>query len=181
MLVKQVRLYTILLTLLLAYHHPGMPGTGGTVPILNPMAAAFTPRSRTATIANATSPASDTPTVRPASPHPSTPPSLERFARGVRELKSSGLSNKERLGILHDQRRQLLSHMTTAKTEIDQLEGRLQREESIEGSQDILNQLKELNGLHEWAGHKWAGPGEEMADLEAEIAMPGSRGEFWGL
>lgn len=29
---------------------------------------------------------------------------------------------------------------------------------------------------------RWAGLGEEMTDLEAEIAMPGSReDEFWGL
>ena len=154
MLVKKVRLYTMLLKALLAHHDSGTAGVGGILPTLNAMAASFTPRSQTATTAGPASPASDTPTVRPATTRPSTPASLERFARELRELKSSALSNKERLGVMHDQRRQLLSHMTTAKAEIDQLEGRLQGEMSVDGSQDILNRLKELNGLHEWAGHK---------------------------
>ena len=155
---------------------------GGTSLGLNPMAASFAPRSQTATAASLTSPASDTPTVWPVSAHHSTPPSLERFASELRELKSTELSNKGRLAVMYDQRRQLLSHMTTAKAEIDQLEDRLHREESIDGSQDILNQLKGLNGLHEWAGSKWAGLGEDIAELEAEIAVPGSKeDEFWGL
>lgn len=156
------------------------PGMGSTFPTLNPMAASFTPRSQTATTAGLTSVASGAPTERPASPRRSTPPSLERFARELRELKSTGLSNTQRLAEMHDQRRQLLSHMTATKAEIDELEGRLEREESIEGSQDILNRLKELKGLHEWAGHKWVGLEEEMAELEAEIAVPGED-EFWGL
>lgn len=109
---------------------------GGALPKLNPTAASFTP------------------TVQPASLRLSTPPSLERLARELKELKSSGRSNKERLAVAHDQRRQLLSHVSTAKVEIDALEGRLQREESIEGSQDILNRLKELNGLHGWVRQK---------------------------
>ena len=121
-------------------------------------------------------------TPQPAGPRPATPPSLERLARELKELKSSGLSNKQRLGVLHDQRRQLLSHMATAKSEIDGLEVQLEREESIEGSQDILNRLQERNELHKWAGRKWRGLGDEVSDLEAEIAMPGSRrDEFWGL
>ncbi|CAF9938393.1 MAG: hypothetical protein ALECFALPRED_007676 [Alectoria fallacina] len=160
----------------------GTPRMGGALPVLNPMATFFIPHTQAATIAGPTTSASDTLTVRPASHRPSTPPSFERFARELRELKSTGLSNKQRLAVMHDQRRQLLGHITTAKAEIDQLEGRLQREESIEGSQDILNRLKELNGLHGWVGYKWAGLEEEMADLEAEVATPGSReDEFWGL
>ena len=131
-----------------------MSGVGDTVPTLNPLAASFTPRIQAARNAVPTSPASDAPTVRPAIPRPPTPPSLERLARELKELKSDGLSNKQRLAVKHDQRRQLLSHMTTAKAEIDGLEDRLRHEESIEGSQDILNRLKELNGLHGWAGHK---------------------------
>lgn len=154
---------------------------GSTLPTLNPMAASFTPRNQTAATAGLTSSASsDTPTVRPASPRSSTPPSLEGLARKLEELKSKALSNVERLEEIHHQRRQLLSHMTTAKAEIDQLEGELQSEESIEGSQDILNRLRELRDLREWVGNKWAGLGEEVAELETEIAVPG-RDEFWGL
>ncbi|CAD6568095.1 MAG: hypothetical protein ASARMPREDX12_001064 [Alectoria sarmentosa] len=160
----------------------GTPRMGGALPVLNPMAAFFIPHTPAAAIAGPTASVSDTPTVRSASQRPSTPPALERFARELRELKSTGLSNKQRLAVMHDQRRQLLSHMTRAKAEIDRLEGRLQREESVEGSQDILNRLKELHGLRGWVGYKWAGVEEEMADLEAEVAMPGSReDEFWGL
>lgn len=158
----------------LAEHDTGTRGTGSNLPTLNPLAAPFTPHGQAAHIAGPTSPASDTPTVRPPSPHRSTPPSLERFARDLRALKSSStLSSRERLARMHDQRRQLLSHMGSAKAEMEELEGRLVREESVEGSQDMLNRLKDLRGLQEWAGHKWAGLGEEMADLEAEIAMPG--------
>ena len=135
---------------------------GGNTPTLNPTAATFTPR--------------------PASPRPATPPSLERLARELKELQSSGLSDKQRLGVLHDQRRQLLSHMATAKSEIDQLEVQLGREGLIEGSQDVLNRLRELKELHKWAGHKWRDLGDEISDLHAENAMPGSRSdEFWGL
>lgn len=156
----------------------------GSLPTLNPMAASFTPRSQTTATAGSTfpesAPASDTPTVRPASPPSSTPPSLESLARELEGLKSKGLSNAERLEVIHDQRRQLLSHMTTAKTEIDQLEGNLRSEETIEGSQNILNRLRELRELREWVGHKWTGLGEEVAELETEIAVPG-KDEFWGL
>ena len=181
-LINKGRLYSILFTSFLAHHDVGMRGIGGTLPALNPMAASFAPRRQNATAAGLTSPASDTPTVRPVSAHASTPPSLERFASELIELKSTGLSNKQRLAVMYDQRRQLLSHLTTVKAEIDQLEDRLHREESIDGSQDILNQLKELNGLHEWAGSKWAGLGEDIAEVEAEIAVPGSKeDEFWGL
>lgn len=157
MLANEVRLYTSFLIPFLTYHDLAMRGTGGTLPVLNPMAASFTPRSQPTTIAGLTSPAppaSNTPTVRPASPGSSTPPPLERFARELRELQSSRLSSKQRLAVMHDQRRQLLSHVTTVKAETEQLEDRLQREDSIEGSQDILNRLKELNGLQDWAGHK---------------------------
>ena len=129
---------------------------GGALPVLNPMAAFFIPHTPAAAIAGPTASVSDTPTVRSASQRPSTPPALERFARELRELKSTGLSNKQRLAVMHDQRRQLLSHMTRAKAEIDRLEGRLQREESVEGSQDILNRLKELHGLRGWVGYKCA-------------------------
>ncbi len=182
-MVNKVWLYSILLAAFLAYQISGTPGVGGTLSVLNPMAVSFTPRSQIApTAAGLTLPASEDPTARPASPRPSTPPLLERFARELKELKSSGLSNIQRLAVMHDQRRQLLSHMTTAKAEIDQLEDRLYHEESIDGSQDILNRLKEFNGLHEWAGYKWTGLGEDIADLEADIAVPGSReDEFWGL
>lgn len=139
-----------------------MPSVGGNTPTLNPTAATFTPR--------------------PASPRLATPPSLERLARELKELKSSGLSIKQRLEVLHDQRRQLLSHMATAKSEIDRLEVQLGREESIEGSQDVLNRLRELNELHKWAGHKWRDLGDEVSDLQADIATPGSRSDaFWGL
>lgn len=155
-LVNEVMQYAILLIRVLAHFNIGTPRMGGALPVLNPMAVFFIPHTQAATIAGPTASASDTPTVRPASQRPSTPPSLERFARELRELKSTGLSNKQRLTVMHDQRRQLLSHMTTAKAEIDQLEGRLQREESIEGSQDILNRLKELNGLRGWVGYKCA-------------------------
>lgn len=148
--------YTILLIRVLAHFNIGTPRMGGALPVLNPMATFFIPHTQAATIAGPTTSASDTLTVRPASHRPSTPPSFERFARELRELKSTGLSNKQRLAVMHDQRRQLLGHITTAKAEIDQLEGRLQREESIEGSQDILNRLKELNGLHGWVGYKCA-------------------------
>lgn len=154
---------------------------GSTLPTLNPMAASFTPSSQTAaTAALPSTSASDTPTVRPASPHPSTPPSLESLARKLEELKSKGLSNVERLEEIHHQRRQLLSHMTAAKAEIDRLEGELKGEESIEGSQDILNRLRELGDLREWVGNKWIGLGEEVTELETEIAVPG-KDEFWGL
>ena len=182
MLANEVTLYTDLLHHpSLAQHDTGTRGTGSNLPTLNPLAAPFTPHGQAAHIAGPTSPASDTPTVRPPSPHRSTPPSLERFARDLRALKSSSaLSSRERLARLHDQRRQLLSHMGSAKAEMEELEGRLVREESVEGSQDVLNRLKDLRGLQEWAGHKWAGLGEEMADLEAEIAMPGGGGGgFW--
>lgn len=153
---------------------------GSSSTMLNPMATSFTPRGQTTTTASLASPATDAPIERPASPSRSTPPSLEQFARKLRELKSTGLSNRQHLAEMHDQRRQLLSHMTAAKAEIDELEARLQREESIEGSQDILNRLKELKGLHEWAGYKWVRLEEETAELEAEIAVPG-KDEFWGL
>ena len=136
MLVNKVRQDTIVLTQFLAHLTLGTPCMDGALPRLNPTAASFTP------------------TVQPASLRPSTPPSLERLVRELKELKSSGRSNKERLAVAHDERRQLLSHMSTAKAEIDGLERRLQREESIEGSQDILNRLKELNGLHGWVGQK---------------------------
>lgn len=148
------------------------PRVGGALPRLNPMAASFTPHSQAATTAN---PVSDTPTARPASPCLSTPPSLERFARELKELKSSGQSNKQRLAAMQDQRSQLLGHMATAKAEIERLEGQLQREESIEGSQEILNRLKELNGLYGWVAYKGASLGDEIVELEAEIAMPESR------
>ena len=173
----------MLLAAFLAYHNSETPGVGGSLPALHPMAVSFTPRSQTAaTTSGLALPASGNPAVRPASPHPSTPPPLERFARELRELKSSGLSNIQRLAVMHDQRRQILSHMTTAKAEIDQLEERLYHEDSIDGSQDIVNRLQEFNGLHEWAGYKWTGLGEDIADLEAEIAVPGSsQDEFWGL
>lgn len=113
--------------------------------------------------------------MRPGSPQRrSTPPSLERFARDLEELKSSSeLSARDRLTKIHDQRRVLLGHIIDAKAEIDELEGRLPQEESVEGSQDILDRLRDLRTLHEWAGNMWRGLGEEMADLEAEIAMPG--------
>lgn len=137
------------------------------------MATSFTPRGQTAAIAGSPSPASETPTVRPAIPRPSTPPTLEDIARELRELKASGKSNEERLAIMHDQRRQLLRHMTDAKAKIDELEQRLRCEMSVEGSQDVLNRLKELNGLREWVGNKWIGLGEEIGDLEAEVAVPG--------
>ncbi len=70
--------------------------------------------------------------------------------------------------------------MGTAKAEIEELERRLAREESVEGSQDLLSQLGELGRLHEWAGWKWQGLGEEMAELEAEIAMPEGEREGGG-
>ena len=144
----------------------------GALPTLNPMAASFTPHGQTAAIAgSARSPACDTP--RPALPRPWTPLSLEDLARELRELQWSGKSNGQRRAVMHDQRRQLLRHMTDAKGEIDQLEDRLRCKESVEGSQDILKRLKELDGLCEWVGYKWIGVGEEMADLEAEIEVPG--------
>ena len=145
------------LILYFAHHCPDIPGMGGNTPIPNPTAATITPR--------------------PASSRPATPPSLERLARELKELKSSGLSNKQRLEVLHDQRRQLLSHMATAKSEIDRLEVQHGREESIGRSQEILDRLQELNELHKWAGQKWRGLGDKVADLEGEIAMPGSRGD----
>ena len=112
----------------LAQHDTGTPGTGSNLPTLNPLAAPFTPHGQAAHIAGPTSPASDTPTVRPPSPHRSTPPSVERFARDLRALKSSStLSGRERLARMHDQRRQLLSHMGSAKAEMEELEGRLAR------------------------------------------------------
>ena len=159
----------------LAQHDTGTPGTGSNLSTLNPLAAPFTPHGQAAHIAGPTSPASDTPTVRPPSPHRSTPPSLERFARDLRALKSSStLSSRERLARMHDQRRQLLSHMGSAKAEMEELEGRLVREESVEGSQDVLNRLKDLRGLQEWVGHKGGGWGGGGADLGGEIARPGA-------
>ena len=161
-LVKKVGLHVGPLTPFFAQTHPEMLSEGGNTPILNTTAARFTSR--------------------PASPRPSTPPSLERLARELKELKSSGLSNKQRVEALHDQRRQLLSHMASAKSEIDRLEVQLGCEESIGRSQEVLNRLQELSELHEWAGGKWRGLGDEVSDLEVEMAMPGSRGdEFWGL
>lgn len=182
MLVNKVRLFTILSTWLSAHHDSGTPGAADTLHTLNPMAASFTPRDQPATTAGTAAPASDTATIRPASPRPSTPSSLERLARDLEELKSNSLSNPQRLARMHDQRRQLLSHMATAKAEIERLEEGLRLEESVEGSQDILNRLMELNALREWAGFKWAGLGDAVAELEAEIAVPGGReDEFWGL
>lgn len=177
MFVNRVRQHTIFLTQLLAHFNLAITHTGGALPMLNPMVASFTPQSQSATVAGSTSPASDIPIMQA---RPSTPPSLERFAKELKELKSSELSKRQRHAVMHDQKRQLLSHRTTAKAEIDDLQGRLHHEESIEGSQDILTRLKELNGLHEWTGYKWIGLGEEMADLEAEIAIAGE-GEFRGL
>lgn len=94
-----------------------------------------------------------------------------RFARDLRELQSGELGARERLTRTRDQRQQLLSHLKSAKAEIDELEGRLEREESVEGSQDILNRLRDLSGLHEWAGYKWKKLGDEVEELETEIAM----------
>ena len=164
----------------LAHHDPGAPGKGSNLPpTLNPLAASFTPSSQAANIAAPpppASPASDAPTVQPANARSPTRPSLQRFVRDLGELKSgSDLSDRARLAKLHDQRRQLLSHMSTAKAEIDELEGRLPREESVEGSREILIRLGDLRELHEWLGDKWTDLGEEMADLEAEVAIPGSR------
>ncbi|KAM0797882.1 hypothetical protein BDR22DRAFT_861971 [Usnea florida] len=127
------------------------PGAGDTTPTLNPTAATITPR--------------------PASPHPSTPPSLERLASELKALKASGRSNTQRLEVLRDQRRQLLSHMASAKSEIDGLEARLGRGESVEGSRDVLNRLEELNEFYGWVGIKWRGLGEEVWDLEGEMGM----------
>lgn len=151
MSVNKVGQDIILLTQSLTHFNLETPRVGGALPRLNPMAASFTPHSQAATTAN---PVSDTPTARPASPCLSTPPSLERFARELKELKSSGQSNKQRLAAMQDQRSQLLGHMATAKAEIERLEGQLQREESIEGSQETLNRLKELNGLYGWVAYK---------------------------
>ena len=109
--------------------------------------------------------------MRPANRGRSTPPSWERFARDLRELQSGELGARERLTRTRDQRQQLLSHLKSAKAEIDELEGRLEREESVEGSQDILIRLRDLSGLHEWAGYKWKKLGDEVEELEAEIAM----------
>ena len=161
-LVKKVGLQTVPSMLFFAHNYPEIPSVGGSTPTLNPTAATFTPR--------------------PASARPATPPSLERLARELKELKSSELSIKQRLEVLHDQRRQLLSHMATAKSEIDQLDVQLGREGLIEGPRDVLNRRQELNELHKWAGHNWRDLGDEVSDLQAEIAMPGSRSDaFWGL
>lgn len=157
-----------------------MPAVSETLPTLNPLALSFTPRDQPATTAALTSPASDTPSVQPSSPPSSTAPSLESLARELEELKFKGLSSVRRLAELHHQRRQLLSHMTTAKSDIDLLEGRLEREQSVEGSQDVLNRLQEMRKLHEWVGQKWMHLGEEVAELETERVVPG-REEFWGL
>lgn len=137
--------------------------------------------------------------MQPPSPrHRTTPPSLERFTRDFRELKFSlssfdnnnnngnndTLSSKtDRLAKIHDQRRQLLSHMSTAKAEIEELErkeGRLRIEEGYV-EVDSLERLKELKGLREWAGDKWVGLGEEVAELMAEIAVPGGEGGSSGV
>lgn len=154
----------------------------GALPTLNPLAASFTPRNQPAATAALPSSASATPTVQPAILSSSTPPSLESLARELEEIKSKKLSSVERLAEIHHQRRQLLSHMTTAKSEIDKLEGQLrtESEESVEGSWDILDRLREMRELREWVGGKWMGLGEEVAELETEIAVPG-RDEFWGL
>lgn len=178
--------------------HSATPETGSTLPTLNPLATSFTPHSQAATAAAAilTSPTSDPPAVQPPSPrHRTTPPSLERFTRDFRELKSSlsssnrgdnnnnnrkndnnTLSRKiERLAEIHDQRRQLLSHMGTARAEMEQLEKEERRLRIEEGyvEADSLERLRELKGLREWAGDKWVGLGEEVGELEAEIAVPG--------
>lgn len=156
-LAKMVGLSIIPLIPFFTHHYPEMAGAGDNTPIPNRTAAFFTQR--------------------PASPRPATPPSLQRLARELKELKSSGPSSKQRLEILHDQRRQLLSHVATAKSEFDRLEVRLGGERSIEGSQEILSRLQEFKELHEWARDKWRRLGDEVLEAEGEIAMPGSRGE----
>ena len=152
MLAKKVGLYITPLIPFFAYTFAEILGVGGNTPIsiLNQTAATSTPH--------------------PANPRPSTPPSLQRLARELKELKSSQLSNKERVKLLHDQRRQLLSHMASAKSEINWLEVELGR---IGGSQNILDRLRELKELHEWAGGKWRGLGDEVLEADGEIAMPG--------
>ena len=68
--------------------------------------------------------------------------------------------------------------MSTAKAEIEELERKERRLRIEEGyvEVDSLERLKELKGLREWAGDKWVGLGEEVAELMAEIAVPGGGG-----
>ena len=56
---------------------------------------------------------------------------------------------------------------------MDELEKEFDRAESFEeGLRDTLSRLEELKKFHEWVGYKWRTLGEEIAELEAELAMP---------